>query len=195
MTVWERINQLSIGRAIFIGLVLAGFYYFLSYNNGAMLDAQINANKAKVEELNKTIKDEEAKIERINQYKKTAEQLGESFNRFLSYIPEKLRNTDLMKIVSTEAKAAGANIVRVSEQGMGTRSEFYEEIKVSVELVGTFQQMMLFMSFLTKVDQIITISKLNLRSQSSENFDISSPSLQITADLRGYRYLAEGQKK
>ena len=195
MTIWDKINQLSIGRAILIGMILAGFYYFLGYNNGALLDSQMAANKAKTAELQKSIKDEEAKIERINQYKKTTEQLGESFNRFLSYIPEKLRNTDLMKIVSTEAKAAGANIVRVAEQGVGMRSEFYEEVKVNVELVGTFQQMMLFMSFLTKVDQIITVSKLNIRSNSSEQLDVASPSLQITADLRGYRYLAEGQKK
>lgn len=195
MTIWDKINQLSIGRAIGIGLILAGFYYYLGYNNGMLLDSQVAANKAKTAELQKGIKDEEAKIERINQYKKTTEQLGESFNRFLAYIPEKLRNTDLMKIVSTEAKAAGANIVRVAEQGTGVRSEFYEEVKVSVELVGTFQQLMLFMSFLTKVDQIITISKLNIRSQTSEQLDVSAPSLQITADLRGYRYLAEGQKK
>ncbi len=195
MTIWDKINQLSIGRAIVIGLVLAGFYYYLGYNNGALLDSQLAANKAKTVELQKSIKDEEAKIERINQYKKTTEQLGESFNRFLSYIPEKLRNTDLMKIVSTEAKAAGTNIVRVAEQGVGVRSEFYEEVKVNVELVGNFQQMMLFMSFLTKVDQIITVSKLNIRSNSSEQLDVTSPSLQINADLRGYRYLAEGQKK
>lgn len=194
MTIWEKINQLSIGRAMFIGLFLATFYYFTGYNDGTVLQAQITANEAKMVELQKNIKEEEIKIERINQYKKTTEALGESFNKFLSYIPEKLRNTDLMKTVSTEAKAAGANIIRVSELGGGTRSEFYEEVRVSVELVGTFQQMMLFMSYLTKVDQIITLSKLAIRNNAGDQIDMESPTLSISADLRGYRYLSEAIK-
>lgn len=196
MTIWEKINQISLGRAIIIGLVLATFYYYLGYNDGSVLTAQIASNKERSVAIQKEIKDEEVKIERINQYKKTTEALGESFNTFLAYIPEKLRNTDLMKIVSTEAKAAGANIARVSEQGAGARGDFYEEVKVSVELDATFQQLMLFMSFLTKVDQIITISKLSISNLSNSLFDAESSQLQITAELRGYRYLPiEGQAK
>jgi len=195
LTIWEKINQISYGRAMFIGLFLAGIYYFTGYNNGTVLDAQIKANEAKVVELQKNIKDEEAKIERINQYKKTMEALGESFNKFVSYIPEKLRNTDLMKTISTEAKVAGANIVRVSEQGVGTRSDFYEEVKASVDLSGTFQQLMLFMSFLTKVDQIITLSKLSIRNPSSQQMNVESPVLSISAELKGYRYLSGAQNK
>lgn len=190
MTIWEKINQIAYGRAIFIGLFLAALYYFTGYNNGTVLDAQIKANEAKVVELQKNIKDEEIKIERINQYKKTTEELGESFNKFISYIPEKLRNTDLMKTISTEAKAAGANIVRVSEQGVGGRSDFYEEVRASVDLAGTFQQLMLFMSYLTKVDQIITLSKLTIRNPSSQQMNVESPTLSISAELKGYRYLS-----
>lgn len=195
----ERLKSLTYLRALVIGAFFALIYYFVGYDDGSKLEAQIQSAKAEITESEKKIKSEIAKIESIEQFKKANAAMGETLQTFISFIPEKLVMIDLMKLVSNEAKSAGLNISRISERGAGIKGEFYESLNVDAELGGTFEQLMIFLSDLTKVKQILTLSRLQIRNAGGgRSANAEYAQVNFTAEIRGYRYVpvkTEGPKK
>lgn len=187
MTFGERFSALSLAQALMGGLVIATLYYFIGYNSGAALKAQIEAAQTTIKTTETQIAEENKKIERIEQYKKSTQIMGESFQTLLTYIPAKLASFDLMKAISNEAKASGVNLVRVAEAGQPTKKGFYQELSVQVDLKGNFQQLMLFLSFLTRTEQFLTVHNLELTSDPNAS-GRESPTLRFSTEIHGYRY-------
>lgn len=200
MTLAERMQQLTFGRSLMIGVVVAGMYYAIGYDSGTALNEGIVKTKEQIAEKEIEIKGLERQLERIKTMQKVMGVLGGEFDSFLSYIPEKMSMSDLMKIISTEAKAAGVGINGIGEvnragsggtrrgDGAPNEGQFYEELTVEVELVGTYAQLLLFLSYLTKLDKILSISQLSMTS-SAKVGDRVSPMITFKCFIRGYRYL------
>lgn len=89
------------------------------------------------------------------------EVLGEEFESFLSYIPEKLSLPELMRMISTEARAARVSVNGIGElqnvtsqaKQPGADHQFYEELGVEVGVPGTYAQILLFLFVFNKVGQ------------------------------------------
>ena len=194
MNAADRLRQLSVTQVIVFGLMLAGFYYLVGYDSGANLQAQIEANRAAIKDLQSKVSEEEKKLARIEQYRKATASMGESFQTLLTFIPAKLAAYDLLKTVSNEAKAANTSIANLVESGQPTRSGFYTELSIRVDLNGTFQQMMLFLSFLTRSDQFMTVHNLTLTGDATR-MSKDNPSLRLSAEIHGYRYEQEAPKE
>lgn len=194
MSVADRLRALSWSQALIFGLIIAGLYYLVGYDTGAALQAQIETTRTSIKDAQAKIVEEEKKLVRIEQYKKATATMGESFRTLLTYIPAKLATFDLLKSVSNEAKAASVNISNLADSGSPIEAGFYTELTVHVELRGTFQQMMLFLSFLTRSDQFMTVQNLSLNAEDSRSLR-ESPNLRLSADVHGYRYNQEASKK
>ncbi|MCB0383952.1 MAG: type 4a pilus biogenesis protein PilO [Bdellovibrionales bacterium] len=196
MTLADRMQQLTFGKALMFGLLIAGLYYSIGYDSGSELEVSIAQTKEQIQDKQTQIKGLERQIERIKTMQKVMGVLGTEFDSFLSYIPEKMSMPDLMKIISTEAKAAGVGINGIGEVtssmagGRATSEEgqFYEEMIVEVELVGTYAQLLLFLSYLTKLDKILSISQLSMVS-SAKIGDRESPMITFKCFIKGFRYL------
>lgn len=193
----EKINQLSITRALIIGFVLAGLYYFIGYNDGTIQKNQIAAIEGQISTANKEIADVETKIKKAQQYKTLVTSMGSSFDVLVGYLPAKMSMADLMKAISTEAKAAGSNISRI--QDAATRSdgaEFYDSLKVSTELSGTFPQHILFLSYLTRLEQILMVESMSMIVVNAQNSELGqSPQVALSASIVGYRYTGGDPEK
>ncbi|MCB0364807.1 MAG: type 4a pilus biogenesis protein PilO [Bdellovibrionaceae bacterium] len=195
MTLADRMQQLTFGKALMFGLLIAGLYYSIGYDSGSELEVSIAQTKEQIQDKQTEIKGLERQIERIKTMQKVMGVLGTEFDSFLSYIPEKMSMPDLMKIISTEAKAAGVGINGIGEvtSNMASRAtseegQFYEEMIVEVELVGTYAQLLLFLSYLTKLDKILSISQLSMVS-SAKIGDRESPMITFKCLIKGFRYL------
>jgi Tfp pilus assembly protein PilO len=126
-------------------------------------------------------------IEEIRALKAAQEKDAERLNVFLGFIPEKLSNFEMMRTLSNEAKAVGVNINSIKDSGQtsGKTGEFYEEIGVDISLEGSFAQLLLFLSNLTRLNQIVTLNTLEIRGGGA----VDAP-LSMAAQIRGYRYVA-----
>lgn len=196
MTLADRMQQLTFGKALMFGLLIAGLYYSIGYDSGSELEVSIAQTKEQIQDKQTQIKGLERQIERIKTMQKVMGVLGTEFDSFLSYIPEKMSMPDLMKIISTEAKAAGVGINGIGEvtssmaggRAASEEGQFYEEMIVEVELVGTYAQLLLFLSYLTKLDKILSISQLSMVS-SAKIGDRESPMITFKCFIKGFRYL------
>lgn len=193
----EKLSQLTFGRATIIGLVLAAVYFFTLYNDGTVIENQIAAsqgevqkNRAEVESIRQAILDAE-------RYQQTMSVLGAEMEKVVKAIPAKLNSLDLMKTISTEAKGVGAEINQLNSPqtaSIGTADEnpnrFYEVIPIEVDITGTYNQIMLFLSNLTKLDKIITAERLimAISQRGSGKSSSSVPIINMKASLQAYRY-------
>lgn len=179
-------------KAIIIGLVVALFYRFTSYDNGSALEQQIKTGEQNVINLTAEVKRLKRDMVLVEKFTTTKKILGETFDKLIRYLPEDFNVNDQMKIISTEAKTAGANIVSIAKGRGGKQFQFYEEISVKVELEGTFTQVMMFLSRLTRLNKVIVVRDMTIKkvrsSGSEEGIKVS-----FGSNLVGYRYI-EGKK-
>lgn len=198
----QKLQNLTMGKAVMVGVVLAVLYFFLMYNDGTALQTniantttEIQTKEAELEKIKKAVSDAE-------RYQNTKRALGAELDSVLKAIPAQLTSQDLMKIVSTEAKAMGINLnIDASGNSGGgptdDKSVFFEPVMVNLSLDGTYNQLMSFLSAITKVDKIITLSSLTLvNSAAGRAPEDSGPiSLKLTAEMRAYRYLPQSAPK
>lgn len=198
MNLTEVLNRMTTGRAIIIGFLFAGIYYFLFFDKGYNLQSSSEALKQQQIQLSKQLKDAEGKIARALEYKKSGNELDGTLNRLLSTIPERFGIQDLMKIVSNEAKVAGSNLVSITPRGETGRpnpNPEFQELALQIDITGSFAQHMVFLSNLTKVNQILTVQKMDMKVVG--NPAPGEPAMvKMLADIVAYRYVPaqrEGQ--
>ncbi|MCB0342834.1 MAG: type 4a pilus biogenesis protein PilO [Pseudobdellovibrionaceae bacterium] len=189
----EKLNQLTLQQSVLIGIGLAVLYFFVMFDDGTSKENQIKnmkdqvaAKEQEIAKYDKTIKDAE-------RFKVVAEELGEEMNRILNYIPADLSGVELMKTMSNEARVAGVNINNVqSSGGEKTDYNFIEAIGVTVDLRGSYGQLLSFMSYLTKVEKIVTLKEFEMRSTSGKNNEDNE--LTFKAKFKGFKYVVEENK-
>lgn len=178
-----------MGRAMMLGLALGAFYYFILFDKGTTQVASIQNSQNRVQELQKEIQENQRKLDRAAVFKKSAAEVGNTIHKLLAMIPEKFGMPDLMKIVSNESKVAGSSLVNMTpiETVVSPSAKEFEELSIRVELIGTFLQHMVFLSNLTKINQILIAKKLDL-SVLNEGKGDEAPSVKLETTLVAYRY-------
>lgn len=188
MNIVRILGQLSPLRALLFGFGLAGIYYFIAFDGGSSVLAQIAKSTEDIDRIKLELASARQKLERAQIFEKASAQLGQTLHSVLSYVPEKTNNSDLMKIVSNEVKTSGARLVKMRGLEEPQTATFYQTIVVEVELQGSFVQHMLFLANLTRVDQILTVDRLMIESR-GELMDAESPWSVMRVTVKGYRYI------
>jgi len=190
----EKLSEISIPRAALFGIIIGALYYFIGYNDGSTIVAnivnkenEIKALEARRNRLDKTINE-------VKNFEIIQSELGDKLEKAKKYIPKKTNAVTLMRKLSSEAKLAGTNILNITE---GTRNmvdgAFFEKLSISVRLQGTYGQLLTFMSYMTKVDQIVTVSNINMRLDNAASGG-ESKMLSFTGLFSGYSYVGEDKK-
>jgi Tfp pilus assembly protein PilO len=191
----EKLVHISTGRAAIIGLFIAGLYYIGMYDDGAAIEKKIEEQKLSIQQSTAELNRIKRAIEDSKRYKKVAEELGERMGSILRYIPEELRASDLMKRLSNEAKATGSNIMSVKDQGI-VKEGFFEKVGVDLRIEANFGQILLFLSYLTRVDKIITLESFSITGGKMEFNELEvgeKPQLNFSGKFLGYRFVPEGK--
>lgn len=195
----NKLADLPMSRIVLISIFLCVVYYFIGYDDGTAFKAQAEASRASLSEVQARMEKVERELQEINALKAAQDKDAERLNVLLGFIPEKLSSFELMKTLSNEAKAVGVNINQLRDTGsaglqpapQGQVPNIYERLGVDLELDGSFAQLLLFLSNLTRLNQIVTLETLELRLMGG-----AESSLQMSAQIFGYRYLTkkEGAK-
>jgi len=178
-----------MGRSLLLGLVLAAFYYFMVFDSGLSQKTAIDAANVQIQTLTKQIADNQAKLDRAAVYKKTAAEIGTTINKLLGVIPEHFGIADLTKIVSNEARVAGSslNSITPGTPEISHVAKEFEELNVKLDMTGSFLQHMVFLSNLTRINQILIVRKFQFLLQHEAKGD-ESPQVHMMAEIVAYRY-------
>ncbi len=197
----QWIRNLTIGKAVLIGLAIAAGYYYFLYNNGAMLRLEIQRGRQNITKDQQQIASINRAIQAAKTYKLVKATLGAEMQNVIKAIPTQLTSLDLMQTISNEAKSTGLQINSVApgssfrSTNYGSKKKvFFEPVVVSVQLTGTYNQVMQFMSSLTALNKIVTVENLTISSQMA-TAGSSAPVISFRSNLAAYRFLAQNSVK
>ena len=70
------------------------------------------------------------------------------------------------------------------------RKDFYEMTRLDFSIQGSFSQVVLFLSSLSKIQRLLTFDQLKLKS-SAATPSAENPNVELSGVLVGYRYVKE----
>lgn len=187
MSVIEKIKSMPPTQAAIIGFVLALLFYLLFFDSGVSQKREISAVTKEIGELNRELVALEKAVVDADKLYRLIEQVGESINKLSKYIPEKLTDSDVVKDLSTSARSVGATVVgvRVKSSAKSNDNDIYDRVSVEVELRGVFDEIMAFLSQLTKIDRIYTLEDMifSIKKQGGNKSEVN-----FKTTVVGYRY-------
>lgn len=189
----DRFNAYPLGQRI-LGLILlmaligiGGYMALLSPTYD-----QIDAKKAQAQQLQR-------ELESLEQLKRNRAQVLaelEDLKRQLLIAQEKLPKDaeipSLLQRVHNQAKTAGLEI-RKFQRNNDVPRDFYVEIPVGMELVGTFDELANFFFFIGRMTRIVNVKDISLARQDSG----LSPdgTLKVSAKATTFRFKTEKELK
>jgi type IV pilus assembly protein PilO len=184
----QTLGKLSYAKAIGISILVGGLYYQLYYNDGSNIEVQIaqvreqaQAEEEKKKETDK-IKAEEQAI------KGEVGALADKFRQVTARFPVNLKSDEIIANLNTLAKTTNVRVVSVKKENVETR-ELYEELPLSIELTGTFNNLLLLMYNVATLERVTNFGDFQFSNANSNGYD---GSLKLTTKVIGYKYKAPG---
>ncbi len=186
----EMIQKTSKFVFMLIGLVLGGLYYVNGMNNLNLLDSGIANKKIELNALEESIKaaqkiaNDKAKFEEENQ------KISDLLKAAVEFLPNKINEQEVLAKISNEARSAGVNLTKV-QPNKAQQKGFYEELQMDIEMEGSYTQLVLFLSYISKIQRIVNIKGLELRLKTYID-EISI--LKVRGTVVAYRYVENVDK-
>ena len=208
--------NMSTKKIMLLSISLSASYWFLFYNTGETWKQSIQQKKTDYEVKSKELNKLKENIEEAKRYEALSKVLQKELDRVVVAIPYKDEDNNesrqLMKFLSTEVRGIGADLLNIStgkwvvytgkNEGRQVSSDLkghFEEITVNINLKCTFDQVMMFLSNLTRSDRIFTVKQFTLNPQGNVQSLKKDQSffMSFNAVLKTFRYVpeAEGEDK
>lgn len=181
----EKISGLDVAHKVllFAGtlLFLGAAFYFLKFqgqlNTVSRLDAQISSERSTLVSL-------KVAVTKVDVLQKQIAQSQKELVKLLMLLPNQKEIPGLLESVSRLGAYVGLeNILFQPEPEV--LHQFYATIPVKLDLVGTFDDLGVFLDSVSKLDRILKVKSLKLTRQSKEQ----TPLLQVNCEIVTYRFL------
>ena len=190
MNFLNDISNLTLTQILVFGSVLAGGFYFTFYNKGDGLKGQIENEHIEFQKAEAALKQQKNELVKLKQFEADLKKDERSVNVFLDYISEQMTSIEMSHFIEREAGVAGVNVTQkqhMRESRDGDK-DFYT-LKAKLKIVGSFQQIVFFLSKLTAQKRILSVTSININSNPADQY--------VTADMSvsAFRYKPPEKKK
>lgn len=179
----EKIKLAPPMAFLTIGIIAFTAVFFLQ--SGTSVPAtQLAASKAELTKFQNKLKETQEATQNKPRFQEEMERVSQTFRLALDYLPKELDVQDLLKKVSSEARAAGVELTHFVPKEPASR-DFYDELPMEIGLAGTYTQLVTFLASVCKLPRIINIKNLEISSPTIQD---GIPLLKMSGVLVGYRY-------
>ncbi|MGI9548437.1 MAG: type 4a pilus biogenesis protein PilO [Bdellovibrionales bacterium] len=183
-----NIANFDFVQIIVFGCLLMGVYWMLIFNDGSELNKQISDTENQVQQLEASVIKKQKEIKSLEDFKKEVSLKEKTVSYFLNYIPNELSSIDIFALLNKEAKVTGVNIEDKQDQASLTQ-EAYEILRIKLKVSGSFPQVVLFLSQLTKQKRILIVDNVSMRVAQDKRLIFAD------LDVFAFRYMAEKEKE
>ena len=187
----EKLSALSAVQKVLLFavtlLIMGAGFYFLKFES--QLDTLNRVRGQIVEQKNKlaTLKQAAAKVQVLE---KELAQSEEEFAKLLMLLPDQKEIPGLLENVSRLGSKVGLENILFQPQPE-VLQEFYATIPIKLDLVGTFNDLGVFLDSISKLDRILKVESLTLTRQKDKQATL----LQVGCNIVTYRFLEKPQPK
>lgn len=172
-----KIATISVICAMVFG---AGVYY-------DTLDqlAALDAAKKKELDLKQSFETKQKKSINLPDYQEQLAQIETELEDMIRQMPTKEEVASLLIDISQTGLASGLEF-RLFKPGAPIRKDFYSELPISIEVIGKYEELGLFVSGLASLPRIVTVHDVNILPEGKEG------EMKMTATVKTYN---EGDDK
>ncbi len=159
-------------------LVAGGGYYQFTMDQLAELD------KLKQEEVTliDSFKSEQRKAVNLEDYREQLKQIQGMLKKMMKQMPKKSEVADLLKEISQTALKSGLESRLFQPEPEERKENLYIELPYSIEMVGKYEELGLFISGLAALPRIVTIHNVDL----SLTGNAGEGQMQLKATIKTY---------
>jgi type IV pilus assembly protein PilO len=182
-TIQEKLSALSTPQKVllFVGtfLLIGGLFYFLQYKDQLEQARRLSMNIAEQEKRLAAAKQAAARVAVLQQELAQAE---EDFARLLAMLPDQKELPGLLESVSKLGAQVGLENILFQPQPERPH-EFYSDIPVRLDLLGTYNEVAVFLDRVSKLDRILKVENLTMTRQKD------SSRLKVDCTIVTYRFI------
>lgn len=184
----QQINQLPFTHFVLVGLLLGAGYFFLMFVGAEKYDKQIKSLQQQKQKLNKDIGRNQKVVDDLEKFQEEVSEIAGQFQSAVEYLPSKSRVEDVLDQLYKLARTTGVSMSEVTPSGT-RREKFYEELRVSIKVTGSYGGITSFLVEVSKLSRIIKIEGISLKASSKKNLSGDGKLLDLSGVLVTYRYI------
>lgn len=162
-------------------LIVAAGYWFLWKPALEELDQA----KAKEAELRQVFLDKKRQAVNLEAFKQQMVDIEKTFGALLRQLPDKSQMDGLLTDINQAGLERGLEF-ELFKPGQEVQADFYAEMPISIKVVGSYHNLGLFASDVSRLSRIVTLNNLNITSGGK---DVKDDLLVMEAVAKTYRYL------
>ncbi len=186
-----KVASQSMNRIALFSLVAAAIYFFTLYDSGALIEQQIAELKVQVEvEIGKKSETEKI-LKKEEQMRADVALLAKTYEEVKAKIPIEFDASEMRLIVEQISNGVGVKITKLTNTqdnrtlGPAFQQSLVEQVVMDYELQGHYNQILNFITELSKVEKILKVE--DFRVEPIRNGNSPSTALKITTKVIGYK--------
>lgn len=190
-----QFGELTWSKVVVGGLIALGLYWGLYYDDGQRLETELQQLTTRLTESERQLRETKAAMADAERFEKLVRQNEIRFEKVMEYLPQETNANELTRLVNQVSQVTGARVKATQPMNGPERKDFYEMTRIKVELEGSFSQVVLFLSSLSKIPKLLTFDNLEIKiAENALVTEGESPPVALVATMAGYRYLKEQEK-
>jgi len=159
---WPSTIKLSILGFIGLIVIAIGFYY-------DTLDelSSLDHEKQKELSLKNEFKDKQKKAVNLHDYQEQLTQIETSLNEMIRQLPSEEEVASLLVDISQTGLASGLKF-KLFKPDTSIDKDFYSELPISIQVLGHYEELGMFISGLASLPRIVTIHNININPEGKE---------------------------
>jgi type IV pilus assembly protein PilO len=169
----------KIGVLVIVFLVILGVGYWFDWKGQL---EQIDAEKAKEQELKKTFTTKKTEALDLPLYRKQLEDIEKQFGALLKQLPGKSEMDALLTDINQAGLGRGLQFDLFKPASEETMRDFYAELPINIRITGNYHDIGAFASDVGKLSRIVTLNDIALAAGKGDV-------LIMDATAKTFRYL------
>ena len=180
-----RLNIISV---LLISAVVAGVYRWKFFDDGASIQSEITRITQEEKRVKEQIKKTKQDIAKAVKFDDSVKSLKKELEFFYNYIPRNLTNRHMFEILTRLLNRSGMTTLSMQGSGSQKKTNLYDTLTVRISAEGKFSQFLIFLSLLTNLDQIVSVSNVSIRPVNQGKN--STGKINANFNVLGFRYNA-----
>ncbi len=186
----QFISQLTFPKSFLMSIFLGFLYFkFLGYDDGSRIESEIQQIQTSVTNEQMKKKETDKVLAEEIEIKKQVGALSEKFKEVTLKFPVNLKSDEIIATLNSLAKASTVRVVSVKKENVNVQ-ELYEEVPLSVEMSGTFNNIVELMYKTATLERVTNLGDFDITNIESDYNGI----LKMTTKVIGYKYRKPPEK-
>jgi len=173
--------------AITCVLVFGAGVYYDTLDQLAALDA----SEKKEVELKQSFETKQKKSINLQDYQDQLAQIETELADMIRQMPTEEEVANLLIDISQTGLASGLEF-RLFKPGAPIRKDFYSELPISIEVIGKYDELGLFVSGLASLPRIVTVHDVNIIPEGKDAKNDKSGKMKMNATVKTYNESVDG---